>query len=132
MKKYIIIFILLCIFSLTSTKSHASLKWVAYTTSYKEGNGNWSESYSCYIPIIIVDDYRGRKLLNICYDDNNIETFLIQEKKKDKDGRINLICKNIVTNEPAFFLFTATKNTIYLFMQTTTDFCVSFELKKQE
>ena len=71
MKKYIIIFILLCIFSLTSTKSHASLKWVAYTTSYKEGNGNWSESYSCYIPIIIVDDYRGRKLLNICYDDNN-------------------------------------------------------------
>ena len=43
-----------------------------------------------------------------------------------------LICKNIVTNEPTFFLFMVSKGTTYLFMQTVTNFCVSFELIRQE
>lgn len=132
MKRFILRLIFLCICFCGSLGVNAAQKWAAYATSYKKGNGEWSKRISCNIPIIIVNDNKGRKLLNIFYSDDNVESFLIQEKRKNKDGSINLICKNIVTNEPAFFLFTVSKGTTYLFMQTVTNFCVSFELIHQE
>lgn len=132
MKRFILRLIFLSICFCGSLGVHAAQKWAAYATSYKKGNGAWSKRISCNIPIIIVNDNKGRKLLNIFYSDDNVESFLIQEKKKNNDGSINLICKNIVTNEPAFFLFTVSKGTTYLFMQTVTNFCVSFELIHQE
>lgn len=132
MKRFILRLLFLCICFCGSLGVHATQKWAAYATSYKKGNGEWSKRISCNIPIVIVNDNKGRKLLNIFYSDDNVESFLIQEKKKNNDGSINLICKNIVTNEPAFFLFTVSKGTTYLFMQTVTNFCVSFELIHQE
>ena len=132
MKRFILRLIFLCICFCGSLGVNAAQKWTAYATSYKKGNADWSKSISCNIPIIIVNDNMGRKLLNIFYSDDNVESFLIQEKSKDKDGSINLICKNIVTNEPTFFLFMVSKGTTYLFIQTVTNFCVSFELIRQE